>query len=285
MTFDKHDLTIRRYIVTDKASSLDVFKAEALTDTLSAIESCAIKVIYTDDGVFKHFQVKFYSFKEQEYNEIDYESEVEKICNCISQFDVTSYTSNHYIYFNQSSLKTIDKAFEPLMWHLAITMQDQWQNFETEDLFQICRLCLCRLYKKGYCIHPGILKKTFVHEVLLSMRKNKNHPDIKIISLETPVKSIKLEGDLTVADTIEDIEYNNRVEAKERKETVDHIFDIINKIIVKEIGERRYQQLVQAHRNKCANGSQRMLIIRIRKILAKRGYDAEWLKKMLRGDV
>ena len=106
-----------------------------------------------------------------------------------------------------------------------------------------------------------------------------------MISLETPVKSMKLEGDLTVADTIEDTEYNNRVEENERKETIDHIFDIINKIIIEEIGERRYKQLVQAHKNKCANGSQRMLIIRIRKILAKRGYDAEWLKSMLRGDL
>lgn len=284
MVFDKHDLIIRKHLVKKDQMSIDIFEAEALGDMINKISSCAVKAIYDDAGSFKHFQVKFYSFANKDYNEVDYTIEVYIICNKIKQFNIDDYSSSRYIYFNQSSLESIDKAFEPLMLHLAVSMHDQWKQFEIEDLFQICRLCLCKLYNKGYCIHPSILKRAFVNEVLLQMRKNKNNTDIRVVSLETPIFTSK-ERDLTIADAIEDVDYNNRIEDIEYEHTIQSIYEKISKIIIKDIGERRYHQLMTAHKNKCANGSQRMLIIRLRKMLADKGYDKEWLHKVLRGDI
>lgn len=284
MVFDKHEMAINKYIVTNKTTSLDIFKAETALASITKISSCAVKAIYIDN-TFKYLQIKFYTFQNREYNEVDYNSEVTKICGIIEQFDETLFCDSRYIYFNQSSLTSIDNAYAPFMYHLALSLHDNWEQIEVDDLYQMCRLCLCQLYNKGYCVHPGLIKKTFINHVLYTLRKDHRNSDIKLISIEKLLPTANNKSDLTIGDTIEDEVYNERRDKAEHDEIIESVFEIVNKVIIPEIGERRYKQLITAHRNKCANGSQRMLIIRIRKLLAKKGYDIEWFHKKLRGDL
>ena len=179
-----------------------------------------------------------------------------KVINDIQLFRANTET----ILFGQPSLDIMIEMYTPYVAKLAANQHERWQQLDYEDLIQMCYLSMIKLYRKGYYLNDSLLKTTFIRDVLLHIRKQRT--DYKIISLNSFLND---DDSISVADTLEDTEYSNKLENKELFEENMYIFNKVKQHIIEQFGERRFEQLLREYGNKTTSNATRQMLVHIKR--------------------
>ena len=155
---------------------------------------------------------------------------------------------SNVIGYKQPSLDIQIQLFEPLINKLALKQIQRWPQIEYEDACQICRMTMLNLYRKGYYLHPTLVERCYNNDILSSIRKDKNKPEI--ISID---KVVHHDGDntpLTIGDMLPDTQAEEDAEQKDAEEFIQLVFGQVKEIIIELIGERQFEQLMRDYGNK-----------------------------------
>lgn len=112
---------------------------------------------------------KFNYCSRDKYNGINTREATEKLMTYIT----ANENHNNVICFGQSPLATVIEVFTPYYNKLANQILAQWQCYEFDDLVQMCILCVCTLYSKGYYLHKRLIERTLINMVLVEQRKTR----------------------------------------------------------------------------------------------------------------
>ncbi|MBR2385261.1 MAG: hypothetical protein IKA99_06630 [Clostridia bacterium] len=155
---------------------------------------------------------------------------------------------SNVIGYKQPSLDIQIQLFEPLINKLALKQIQRWPQIEYEDACQICRMTMLNLYRKGYYLHPTLVERCYNNDILSSIKKDKNKPEI--ISID---KVVHHDGDntpLTIGDMLPDTQAEEDAEQKDAEEFIQLVFGQVKEIIIELIGERQFEQLMRDYGNK-----------------------------------
>lgn len=175
---------------------------------------------------------------------------------------------NTVIGYKQPPIEIQLEAFEPLINSLANEAYAHWGRwYDLDDLQQICKYCMCKLYNNGYYIHKSLLRKTFNNMILSELRhNNRAGADVSLDSLnidEMFVLSAMIDrhNDELFANAEERDMLRNKVQAQ-------------RKIIVDIIGEEAYKRLIDEYTKKQTTSNSRSLVYRLKKRMKSEGYDS-----------
>lgn len=155
---------------------------------------------------------------------------------------------SNVIGYKQPSLDIQIRLFEPLINKLALKQIQRWPQIEYEDACQICRMTMLNLYRKGYYLHPTLVERCYNNDILSSIRRDKNKPEI--ISID---KVVHHDGDntpLTIGDMLPDTQAEEDADRQDNEEFIQLVFGQVKEIIVELIGERQFEQLMRDYGNK-----------------------------------
>ena len=243
------------------------------TDELERVNSLYVRKIGDD------YIVKLNIHKNDKFNGVKLSDTIKSIVDHILLSSANK--DNSIVYYVQSGLDVLDRMYEPLMMSLAKDMHSNWGKYiDYEDLFQMCRLTLCKLYKAGYYIHKSALKQAFIHDVIVAMRSHVHDPIL--VGL---YDNITDEGNGTISEELPDTALDNTKQDEDETDTMLSIFNTVKPLIIDAIGERRFKILMLNIENKTVDAADRMLIYnKIRKRLGRNGYNLQWFKKKLGGE-
>lgn len=233
-------------------------------------------------GVIKDYVLKFMIAQEMEFNTISKVSAVSHVLDCINMYK--EYMGNTKIIgYKQPPLEIMLELYEPLMYTMSHNIQLYWKNYEIDDLMQICRLCMCELYRKGYYIHKGILWTTFKNKILEEVRPIKNRGEV--VSLEV-LYNTRDGGDekLSMMDVMSDKEEEERQQDADILEANLEIFAEIKNIIIDLVGHRQFDMLYRDYSKGHTTTQSRKLLIKIKNHLKTLGitqsqFNAKYHKK------
>lgn len=154
----------------------------------------------------------------------------------------------YIILFKQPSLEMQIKMYMPYIKKLAQIQSQRWKTLEYDDLYSTCTFVIIKLYKRGYYLNKWLIKKSFENEVLLQLRKFKNVPEI--LSLEQITFTNDNNEPVKLEDMIEDKQANINIQDEEESQLIHAIFLKVKEIIVTDIGERQFDQLLRDYGNK-----------------------------------
>ena len=191
-----------------------------LIKSLVNIDNVYSYILYANynRNTLQDFTVEFLVSQNESYNTIAQEDVVAGVAAKILKH-LKNEKQSYVIGYKQPPLDKLLELYEPLVHTLATKQQQYWQQLEYEDLCQMCRLCICTLYKAGYYLHKNLIQRAFTHDVLMSIRKEK-YTD-KPLSLNHKVK------------------YDDEDKLRILQEKRD--------LIIEEVGQRQYDQLVKAY--------------------------------------
>lgn len=222
--------------------------------------------LYVDehDGHISYRLELMYSLIDK-YNTISVNTIIDKINTSIEKYQKGN--SNKLIGYKQPPLDILIRTYEPLVIHLSKQQHEHWKEIEQEDLEQMCRLVICILYNSGYYIHKKLIAKTFNNYVLQYLRHDRYRP--KVISLEEPIP-VKGEN-LTVKDAIKDEDYEQQLIDKEDRDSDIAFLTQFRSIVIQEIGERQYEQLLKQYSTKTTTAWACKKVFDLRKKFNKNG--------------
>lgn len=175
------------------------------------------------------------------------------------------------ICYKQPPIDLMVELYEPLVETLAKNIQMNWQQYDLDDLKQICRMCMVELYNKGYYLHKRLLKKTFNRRILQEVRGLKHRGEI--VSLYQKCTPDNGEDEvLMLKDMLEDTDATIREQERLRLEGEMEIFKEIKDIIVSKIGERRWDMLFRDYGKGHTTNTTRAMMSRLKQELEAEGY-------------
>ena len=195
-------------------------------------------------GKLDHWKVEFMLSQNDEYNELNISDVAHDIAN-LTELSIVSETQK-VLGYKQPGPTVLLKAYEPLMNRLVKEELNRWNHLEYEDLLQMCRLVMMRLYRNGYYIHKLFLRRAFSNEVLMHIRKDKLKP--VMVSIDSTIYD---DGDdeITLLDTLPDIQAIFSEQDMLDNEAKRTIIEAKRKIIIDKIGQRQYDQLMREYGN------------------------------------
>lgn len=217
---------------------------EILGQSLVNVDNVYSYILYANyiKDCLKDFHVEFLVSQTDGYNTISQEDVIASIAAQIlkhSQSEKQSYV----IGYKQPPLDKLLELYEPLVQSLATKQQQYWQQLEYEDLCQMCRLCICTLYKAGYYLHKTLIQRAFTNDVLLSIKKER-YTD-KPLSLNHKVKYD--DERIELMDLIPDTSMIEEIDEKNDNEDKLRILQEKRDLIIEEVGPRQYDQLIRAY--------------------------------------
>lgn len=238
---------------------------EALID-LDKIYSYIVYGNYEDTKLTKYIIVYTISQTEK-YNTLF----VDNIISEIMEIIVLPKEQKRVLGYNQPDIEVMIEAYDPLVNKLAKQQAEHWKCFEHEDLCQMCRLTMLKLYRKGYYIHKRLLYKSFNNDILMSLRHERNRPTI--VSFEdTFYRAVSADSEkLLVADIVPDTEIQEEEERKLQEENTLLIFNEVKDIIVELIGVRQFDELMRDYGNKHTTSWSRKCMQKIKNHFTKLG--------------
>lgn len=231
-------------------------------DNIDKIYSYIVYAKYSD-GKLHHWKVEFMLSQHDNYNQLMIADVAKDIAN-LTELSVVSETQK-ILGYKQPKPEVLLKTYEPLMLKLVKEEHNRWNYLDCEDLLQMCRLVIMRLYRNGYYIHKRLVRRAFNNEVLMHIRKDKNKPIM--VSVDSTLYEDDSDDELTLLDTLPDTQA-----ILDEQDMLDEAakLDIIKakrEIIVKKIGQRQYDQLVREYGNNMSTGWSRKLVFDLHKYL------------------
>lgn len=192
---------------------------------------------------FNGWHIEFMLSQEDSYNQIA----IEDMATEIAELTEFSKKSEHrsILGYRQPNIEVIMHTYEPLMKKLVREQLAHWQHLEYEDLLQTCRLVVMKLYRGGYYIHKHLLRRAFNNEILMSLRKERDKP--LVLSFDSVVDN---DEKITVGDTIPDVKAIMEEQDMLDASVNDDVIKAKREMIVKQIGQRQYDQLLREYGNK-----------------------------------
>lgn len=215
-----------------------------LIKSLVNIDNVYSYILYANynRNTLQDFTVEFLVSQNESYNTIAQEDVVAGVAAKILKH-LKNEKQSYVIGYKQPPLDKLLELYEPLVHTLATKQQQYWQQLEYEDLCQMCRLCICTLYKAGYYLHKTLIQRAFTNDVLMSIRKEK-YTD-KPLSLNRKVKYDDERVELM--DLIPDTSMIEEIDEKHNDEDKLRILQEKRDLIIEEVGKRQYDQLVKAY--------------------------------------
>lgn len=177
--------------------------------------------------------------------------------------------SKSVLSYKQPSLDIMCKVMEPLVKNLSIKMQTNWNKIDYQDLYQMCMLTLCKLYKKGYYIHRRLLRTAFYNCVLQYNKSERYKPNT--ISLEELYNTE--EGNSIMECVIEDEHSLDEQKAFIEGSYAEYLERKRKELINEEISPRQYDQYLREFRNKMVSNKTSVELNRLRNKLKQEGID------------
>lgn len=217
---------------------------KALID-LNSIYSYIVYGDYENNKLLKYIVV-FTISQTDRYNTLLIDDVISEIMEII----VLPKEQKRVLGYNQPNIEVMIEAYDPLVNKLAKQQGEHWKCFEHEDLCQICRMTMLKLYRKGYYIHKRLLYKSFNNDILMSLRHERNRPTI--VSFEDMFyKSASYDSEkLLVADIVPDNELQEKEEQETNEEISKLVFEEVKEIVVELIGIRQFNELMRDYGNK-----------------------------------
>lgn len=195
-------------------------------------------ILYYKNDVYK---VSILISHDIKYNTVDSEYLINDVyMNIVKQ----NKGKDGVVTYKQGTLSVLVETFDNLCHSIA---NEQYRinhkRFEFDDLLQITRLKLCELYNKGYYIHKSLLRQTVFY--YLSNIKNKSSYNKVLLSMDYIKQNEKDESSLY--NTIEDIEYTNKIVDKEDSEFRVEVLNLQKESVMEIITPRQYDRLLMEY--------------------------------------
>ena len=223
------------------------------------------------------FNVQINLSEKDKYNVLVASDAVGEICEAISSY--CDDDTRSIIAYKQPSIEVMVELFDPLVCSLASEQHTMWKDLEYEDLCQICRMTMVKLYNKGYYIHKSLLSRSFNNEILMMLRSDKNKPII--VSIDDKIRSSKTGDERPIEDTLIDTSYDEERETQEREEFIHKVFDEVREVIINIIGVRQFEELMRDYAGKHTNPWSRTMMNRLKKKFNKLGIEWKSFNKYL----
>lgn len=217
----------------------------AVLDELETIYSYLIHAKYEAEKLIG-WQIEYTVSQTDKYNTLHSFVIVDEIFAILKESNEKKVSN--VIGYKQPSLDIQIQLFEPLINKLALKQCQRWHQLEFDDACQICKMTMLNLYRKGYYLHPTLVERCYNNDILMSIRKDKNKPEIVSIS-----KVVHHDGDncpLTIGDMLPDTAAEEEADKKDDEDFVKLVFSQVKEIIVELIGERQFDQLMRDYGNK-----------------------------------
>lgn len=172
-------------------------RAYELIENLDYICSYIIKTI-TNNNV-KLWLVKFTICDNEKHNTINITDLLQDVKNLLN-----NKRYDYIISYKQGSLNTILQLHTSLAKKLAKSQCNRWPQLEYEDCYQTCIMVIIKLFRLDKYITNYLINTAFNNEILLSIRHDKNKPDV--LPLDAPINEYSNDKELRVIDILEDVE-------------------------------------------------------------------------------
>lgn len=171
------------------------------------------------------------------------------INNVVTTLLKTRESTDYVVGYEQPDVVIMDELFAPLMGKLSRITCSRWPQLEYADVYDVCRLTLLKLYRRGYYIHKTLLERSFNNEILMQLRSTRGKEDI--LSLDTLICD---DGDknnsFPIIEIIVDKEAENDEKVKDELELYRSIFEDVKSQIISMFGERQFDQLLRDYASK-----------------------------------
>ena len=255
--------------------SVSLSKEEILTQLESVLQdipnvySYLVYANYTESDLTS-WTIKYSINEIQKYNTLSNTTVIAEIYELLNR---DKKTVKRVIGYNQPSFEIMLELYSPLIKTLARQQCTEWPDLEYEDAISICQLTMLKLYRKGYYLHKYLLEKSFKNTILVSLRHNKNMPEI--LSLDDIMYNSDNNSPLSLADMLVDNQFDLEREEQEHTEDVLYMFNKVKDFIVDLIGERQFEQLYRDYANKHTTPWSRKTMQKIKHALERQKLNKE----------
>lgn len=253
-----------RNVLTKAAVDIprDVVDIEQLIlSAFNGIDKIYSYIVYAkyNGDILDHWKVEFMLSQHDDYNQLTIPKVAKRVAN-LTELSMVNETRK-ILGYEQPSIDVLLTAYDPLVNSLAREEHNRWQTIDYEDLLQMCRLVIMRLYRNGYYIHKRLLRRAFSNEVLMYLRKDKNKPIT--VSLEDNAYSDDGD-DISLTETIADQSLILEEQDMLDKTMNDDILKAKRDLIVKKIGQRQYDQLLREYGNQMTTSWSQKLVFTLK---------------------
>lgn len=243
---------------------------EILCETFDGIDNIYSYLVYAEYDVSPlQYTIQYNISQREELNTLTLDDVLTGVIYAIENVDLSA--KKKIIGYGQPSLEIVLETYDPLVHKLARYQNDRWKHYDYEDLCQICRLVMVRLYRKGYYIHRRLLQRSFENEVWMDVKKHKG--DNAVVSFEDtfyrPLSNSSEE--LQYADVVPDNDIVEKERIKDEKEVNHLIFEEVKDIVIDYIGVRQWNELMRDYGNNHTTSWSRKTLQRVKKHLAQLG--------------
>ena len=187
----------------------------AVLDELETIYSYLIYAKYKEEKLVG-WQIEYTVSQNDKYNTLQSSVIIDEIFAILKESNEKKVSN--VIGYKQPCLDIQIQLFEPLINKLALKQCQRWRQLEFDDACQICKMTMLNLYRKGYYLHSTLVERCYNNDILMSIRKDKNKPEI--LSIDTVVHQDGDSSPLTIGDMLPDTaaeEEENRKDDDERR--------------------------------------------------------------------
>lgn len=235
-----------------------------LENTLENINSIYSYIVYAEyeNGVQNAYIVQYNLSQEDKYNTISTEEAIDGITKVICEH--AHENTRRVIGYAQPDVELILELYDPLVNKLARIQDGKWSMYTHEDLCQICRLEILKLYRKGYYLHKRLVEKAFINRLLMNTRHDRNKPPT--LSFEdTFYRTSSSDSEkLLVADTIPDQYLIEKEKAADEEIAERLIFEEVKGIIIDLIGVRQWDELLRSYGGKSTTATTRKVMQKVK---------------------
>lgn len=242
----------------------------SITELFEHTERIYSYVLYNNSD---RYTIVYHIAQNEKHNCIDVNCAKTNIINAV----IGHKNDKGIISYEQPPLPILVKVLRPLVQSLTKQEHSHWSKQLTfEDIEQMCYLCICELYNKGYYIHKSLVATSLRNAIYYHLRAD-DHRGIKIVSLY--VKQFSDNEKMMLLDTIKDEAASSIIDDKETEEVKNDIFNEQKQFIIDIIGKRQYDQLVREWTMNSTTGSSRKKVCDLRKEVNRTGMsDKAWVK-------
>ena len=242
---------------------------EILCETFDGIDNIYSYLIYAEYDVNPiQYTIQYNISQNEDLNTLTLEDVLTGVIHVLESVDITK--KKKIVGYGQPSLEIVLQTYDPLVHKLARYQKDRWKQYDYDDLCQICRLVMVRLYRKGYYIHRRLLQRSFENEVWMDVKKHRGE---RLVSFEdtfyTPISGTSEE--LVFADIVPDEEALEKEKEQEEKEINLLIFNEVKELITDYIGVRQWNELMRDYGNNHTTSWSRKMLQKIKKYMAELG--------------
>lgn len=243
---------------------------EILCETFDGIDSIYSYLIYVDyDANPLQYTIQYNISQNEELNTLTLEDVLTGVIHTLETVDLTE--RKKIIGYGQPSIEIVLETYDPLVHKLARYQKNRWKTYDYDDLCQICRFVMIKLYRKGYYIHRRLLQRSFENEIWMDVKKHKG--DHLVVSFEDTFyqPAGNSSEELLFADIVPDKELIEQEEEEDREEVNKLIFEEVKAIVIEHIGPRQWDELMRDYGNNHTTSWSRKALQRVKKHLEQLG--------------